>query len=140
MKDFRMARDIRMCSVNPELIEAVGHLVGTQSEIMTRAGISWNSWIKIVSGLPVRLSVGERLRARVLREAETIPDLRKMFPPSKFGEIVDHRAIERVVLTPVIRRSGGADNVQKPLSVREANSLRACIKPKHSSRQGTGDA
>ena len=59
-------RTLVMCTVNPILVGGLAQLVGTQFEIMTRAGISWNSWIKVRAGQPVTLSVGQRLKARIL--------------------------------------------------------------------------
>src|SRR5690606_5316759 len=71
-----MARALKMCIVDPALVSAIEPLVGGQSAIMQRCGISWNSWIKIVGGLPVTLAVAERLRVNVLRQLEAAADLR----------------------------------------------------------------
>ena len=94
----------RMCVVNSELVEEIAPLVGSQAEIMTRVGISWNSWVKISGGLPVRVSVGERLRSRVLERAEDLPGLRDKFPPAGDGQ-VDREALERAFLKPVVLES-----------------------------------
>ena len=63
-----------MCIVDPALVSAIEPLVGGQSAIMQRCGISWNSWIKIVGGLPVTLAVAERLRVNVLRRLVVAAD------------------------------------------------------------------
>lgn len=47
-----MSRTLNMCIVNPDLVEEIRKLVGSQAEIMTRVGISWNSLTKIASGMP----------------------------------------------------------------------------------------
>lgn len=88
----------RMCVVNPELVNEIGHLVGGQSEIMTRIGISWNSWVKIASGLPVRLSLAHRFKARVLASADGIEGFHRKFPLPGGG--LDHAALDDAFLLP----------------------------------------
>ncbi|MBW7946748.1 MAG: hypothetical protein H3C60_10015 [Sphingomonadaceae bacterium] len=70
----------RMCIVNPALVEDIAPLAGSQSKIMRRAGISWNSWIKVSAGLPIRVSVGRRLKERILQRAHESDGLRRKFP------------------------------------------------------------
>lgn len=55
-----------MCVVNPVFVDGLSQLVGSQMVVMRRLGISWNTWTKIRSGRPVTLSVGERLRSRIV--------------------------------------------------------------------------
>lgn len=88
----------RMCVVNPELVNEIGHLVGGQCEIMTRIGISWNSWIKIASGLPVRLSLAHRFKARVLASADSVEGFHRKFPLPGGG--LDYAALEDAFLLP----------------------------------------
>lgn len=95
-----------MCVVNSDLVEEVSRLVGTQAEIMRRVGISWNSWVKIVNGLPIRLSVGERLRSRVLNELRTSPDIREKFPSAMAADGVDELALEEAFLKPASVHEG----------------------------------
>lgn len=57
-----------MCIVNRDFVDDIAKRIGSQSEIMVRVGISWNTWIKIAAGQPIRLTVGERLKARILKE------------------------------------------------------------------------
>lgn len=88
----------RMCVVNPDLVDEIGHLVGGQCEIMTRIGISWNSWIKIASGLPVRLSLAHRFKARVLASAGSIEGFHQKFPLPGGG--LDYVALDDAFLLP----------------------------------------
>lgn len=88
----------RMCVVNPELVDDIGHLVGGQCEIMTKIGISWNSWVKITSGLPVRRSLAHRFKARVLASADGIEGFRRKFPSASGG--LDHAALDDAFLLP----------------------------------------
>lgn len=87
-----------MCVVNPELVEHIAPLAGGQADIMRRIGISWNSWLKIVAGLPVRHSLGERLKARILSVAHEIDGLRTIFPAANGG--VDQAALGAAFLLP----------------------------------------
>lgn len=88
----------RMCVVNPALVGDIVHLVGGQCEIMTKIGISWNSWIKITGGLPVRRSLAQRFKARVLAAAEEIEGFRRKFPSACGG--LDHAALDEAFLLP----------------------------------------
>ncbi len=56
-----------MCRVHPDIVRAVKDRTGGRERIMQRFGISWNSWMKIAAGDPVRRSVAERFRDRVAR-------------------------------------------------------------------------
>lgn len=88
----------RMCVVNPRLVEDIAPLVGGQCEIMTKIGISWNSWVKITSGLPVRHSLAHRLKARVLAAADRIEGFQEKFPAASGG--LDHAALDDAFLLP----------------------------------------
>ena len=88
----------RMCIVNPDLVDEIGHLVGGQCEIMTRIGISWNSWTKIASGLPVRHSLAHRFKARVLAAAERSEGFHRKFPLAGGG--LDYAALDDAFLLP----------------------------------------
>jgi len=88
----------RMCVVNPDLVDEIGHLVGGQCEIMTRIGISWNSWIKIAGGLPVRHSLAHRFKARVLADADRVEGFQQKFPLPGGG--LDYAALEDAFLLP----------------------------------------
>ncbi|MDB5576263.1 MAG: hypothetical protein JWR80_1439 [Bradyrhizobium sp.] len=55
-----------MCIVNSALVEELAPIAHSQAAVTEKLGISWNSWIKIVAGLPVRRSLGLRLEERVL--------------------------------------------------------------------------
>jgi hypothetical protein len=105
-----MSRNHKMCVVNSGLLEEIGKLVGSQAEIMTRVGISWNTWGKICQGLPVRTSVGERLRTRVLDEVAAMPSLRRKYPSSSPNEIVDFQALASDFLRPVVKDSARRDD------------------------------
>jgi len=59
-------RKLQMCVVNPVFVDGLSQLVGSQMVVMRRLGISWNTWTKIRSGRPVTLSVGQRLRSRIV--------------------------------------------------------------------------
>lgn len=87
-----------MCVINPDLVDEIGHLVGGQCEIMTRIGISWNSWIKIVSGLPVRRSLAHRFKARVLASADRIQGFHQKFPLPGGG--LDYAALDDAFFLP----------------------------------------
>lgn len=63
-----MSRNLNMCIINSDFVDDIAKLVGSQSEIMVRIGISWNTWTKITAGLPIRLTVGERLKTRILKQ------------------------------------------------------------------------
>lgn len=88
----------RMCVVNPDLVDEIGPLVGGQCEIMTRIGISWNSWTKIVSGLPVRHSLAHRFKARVLAAADRSEGFLQKFPLPDGG--LDYAALDHAFLLP----------------------------------------
>lgn len=93
-----MARSqLKMCIVNPVLVADIAPLVGTQAEIMRRTGISWNSWIKICAGFPIRLSVGRRFRDWVLGVAHDIEPFRARFP-DPVSRSVNRKALKTVFL------------------------------------------
>lgn len=81
----------RMCIVNPALVEDIAPLVGGQSAIMARIGISWNTWTKISGGQPVRYSLAERLKARILAHADETETLGRKFPAVGGG--IDREAL-----------------------------------------------
>lgn len=113
-------RSLKMCVINSELVDELAALVGTQSDIMIRSGISWNSWIKIVGGLPVRRTVGERFRSQMLDELGQRPAVRSKFAsPDRPGQI-DMRALERAFLTPVEFMQGHNREEPQLRSVRRA--------------------
>jgi hypothetical protein len=62
----KKSRVLKMCFVNPAVIDGLSEIVGTQAEIMTRVGISWNTWTKIRLRQPIRISVAERLQSRII--------------------------------------------------------------------------
>lgn len=115
-----MARDLKMCIVDPALVSAIEPLIGGQSAIMQRCGISWNSWIKIVGGLPVTLAVAERLRAGVLRQLAALPDL----PPhlAQWGQGSALAAFERRFFAPVTFTAGERQAMPALRSVRRARA------------------
>jgi hypothetical protein len=115
-----MARELKMCIVDPALVSAIEPLVGGQSAIMQRCGISWNSWIKIVGGLPVTLAVAERLRVNVLRQLEAAADL----PPHLAGQIPASAAValERPFSSPVTFTPGERQSMPALRSVRRARA------------------
>lgn len=112
-----------MCIVNPALVADIAPLAGSQSEIMRRAGISWNSWIKVCAGLPIRVSVGRRLKARILPRAHESEGLRRRFPAETMGDI-DRAALDAAFLRPVAP-AAPADMIAFPpiRSIRRARQL-----------------
>lgn len=86
----------RMCIVNPALVPDIAPLVGGQSDIMTNIGISWNTWTKITGGQPVRYSLAERLKARIIANAGELETLGRKFPATCGG--VDHEALGNALL------------------------------------------
>lgn len=90
-------RKLKMCVVNPLLIDGLGQLIGSQLEVMTRLGISWNTWIKIRSGQPVKLSLGRRLRSRVVADRKAREVIRRRSP--RLREL-DAEGLERIFLLP----------------------------------------
>jgi len=120
-----MARDIKMCVINAEVVEEIRYIAGSQSEIMTRIGISWNSWIKVEGGMPIRLSVGQRLRMRVLERLEDLPGLGAKFPSRLPGEALDRRALERNFLKPVTVSGGTDGSASRIRSVQQAREMTA---------------
>lgn len=109
-----------MCVINSDLIDDLAEVVGTQSDIMARSGISWNSWIKIVGGLPVRRTVGERFRSQILDELLQRPGVRLRFASPDKPEQVDVRALESAFLTPVEFMQGDNRGEPQLRSVRRA--------------------
>jgi hypothetical protein len=90
----------KMCVINPAVVQLIAPLVGGQSEIMVRVGISWNSWNKLLEGLPIRCSMAERLRARILGLAENLENFIAAYP-AEFGGL-DHAAMEADFMRPVV--------------------------------------
>jgi hypothetical protein len=115
-----MARELKMCIVDPALVSAIEPLIGGQAAIMQRCGISWNSWIKIVGGLPVTLAVAERLRVNVLRQLQAGADL----PPYVAGRIPASAvfALERPFSSPVTFTPGERQSMPALRSVRRARA------------------
>lgn len=112
-----------MCIVNPALVAEIAPLTGSQSEIMRRAGISWNSWIKVSAGLPIRVSVGRRLKARILPRAHESEALRRRFPAETMDGI-DRAALDAAFLRPVASTISTAAIQLPPIrSVRRARQL-----------------
>lgn len=114
-----MSRELNMCVINAELVDEIRPLAGSQAEIMTRLGISWNSWIKVSAGLPVRQSVGERLRMRVLAQADALPQLRKRFPAAGSAGKIDREALGAAFLVPIKVRTDQYTATPIPRSVRK---------------------
>ena len=88
------------CVINRDLIEDLAMLAGTRDDMMQRLGISWNSWIKIAGGIPIRTSLALRLRSRVLAQAHESEGLREKFPSSSAPDGIDRAALERAFLRP----------------------------------------
>jgi hypothetical protein len=117
-----------MCIVNRDLVEDLEPLVGSQAEVMRRLGISWNSWIKIVAGLPVRASVGQRLKERTLAHAPALQGLRTKFPCTLAPDGINRAALESAFMLPA------ANDVEPATpsdgyglrSVRQARAFRSC--------------
>ncbi len=86
----------RMCIVNPALVVDIAPLVGGMADIMTRIGISWNTWNKIAKGRPVRYSVGERFKVRIVANADEVETLRMKFPAAHGG--IDRDALSDALL------------------------------------------
>ncbi|WP_417595044.1 hypothetical protein [Parasphingorhabdus sp.] len=85
-----------MCIVNPALVVDIAPLVGGMADIMTRIGISWNTWNKISTGQPVRYSVAQRFQARIVAKADEIEALRAKFPATHGG--IDRDALSEALL------------------------------------------
>ncbi len=123
-----MQRRPEMCIVNLELVEDLESLVGSQAEVMQRLGISWNSWIKIVAGLPVRKSVGQRLRDRILAQAAALEGLKSKFPCPQAADGINRAALENAFMFPAARDAAAPTTIggHGLRSVRQARSFRAC--------------
>lgn len=80
-------RTLAMCIVNPDLVGGLAQLVGSQVEVMGRLGISWNTWVKIRDGQPILMSVGRRLRTRILGNAEMVVKFSREFPSAIDADI-----------------------------------------------------
>lgn len=88
-----------MCVINPVLVPMIAPLVGSQSEIMLRVGISWNSWNKILDGRPIRISMAERFRERIGKIARETESFVAAFPTHDGG--LDRAAFdEAFILSP----------------------------------------
>lgn len=85
-----------MCVINPALVPLIAPLVGSQSEIMVRVGISWNSWNKILATQPIRISMAERFRDRIGRIAPETDSFIAAFPAAEGG--LDRTAFENAFI------------------------------------------
>jgi hypothetical protein len=89
----------KMCHINPALVPLIAPLVGSQSEIMVRVGISWNSWNKILDGQSIRCSMAERFRVKILGLAENLESFARAYPAAGGG--LDMAALEADFLKPI---------------------------------------
>lgn len=106
---------MNMCIVNPMIVEVIGPFVGSQ-DITIRLGISWNSWIKIAGGMPVRLSVGQRLKSRIMSDPYFLDILR-----SEPGCL---EKLKEKFLSPMTISAGcKPNNGEIPRSLRRAREL-----------------
>lgn len=123
-----MQQQMGMCIVNRDLVEDLEPLVGSQAEVMQRLGISWNSWIKIVAGLPVRRSVGQRLKERTLAHAAALDGLKSKFPCNVAPDGLNRAALDSAFMLPAAKEVGPAmsPGVYGLRSVRQARSFRQC--------------
>lgn len=87
-----------MCVVNREIVDDLATLAATSADMMQRLGISWNSWIKIVAGQPIRRSLALRFRDRILEQAASIEGFRQKFPSASSDDGIDRMALERAFL------------------------------------------
>lgn len=85
-----------MCVINPALVPLIAPFVGSQSEIMLRVGISWNSWNKILAARPIRISMAERFRDRIGKIALETESFVAVFPAAEGG--LDHAAFDRAFI------------------------------------------
>jgi hypothetical protein len=117
-----------MCIVNRDLVEDLEPLVGSQAEVMRRLGISWNSWIKIVAGMPIRASVGQRLKERTLAQAAALHGLRSKFPCTVAPDGIDRAALDSAFMLPAANDVGPAVPADGHglRSVRQAKAFRSC--------------
>ena len=118
-----MRREFRICIVNHALVDDIAQLVGSQADVMRRIGISWNCWIKIAGGLPIRLSVGQRLRTRLLADRARIPGFAAKFPSATAPDGVDCAALEAALLRPVTITRQERPALRPLRSVRRALAL-----------------
>lgn len=89
----------KMCQINPKLVPLITPLVGSQSEIMVRVGISWNSWNKILDGQSIRCSMAERFRAKILSLAVNMESFAAAYPAADGG--LDAAALEADFIKPI---------------------------------------
>jgi hypothetical protein len=97
-----MRQPLGMCIVNRELVSDLAPLVGTRDQVMQRLGISWNSWVKIVAGQPIRTSVGLRLKERALAHSALTEAFRRKFPCPLRPDGIDRGKLEGAFLSPAI--------------------------------------
>lgn len=90
----------KMCFINPIIVPLIAPLVGGQSEIMVRVGISWNSWNKILDGQPIRLSMAERFRTRIVTMAGELDSFASLYPGMHGG--LDDAALEADFVKPAL--------------------------------------
>lgn len=89
-----------MCIVNRDLVDDLFPMAGGNAEVMQRLGISWNSWIKIVAGMPIRKSLALRLKERVLVHAGGIEGFKRKFPSASAVDGIDRAALDEAFLRP----------------------------------------
>ncbi|MEI9927328.1 MAG: hypothetical protein WDN44_05955 [Sphingomonas sp.] len=110
-----------MCIVNSALVEDLAPLAGSQAAVMEKLGISWNSWIKIVAGLPIRRSVGLRVKERAL----AVEGIKRRFPSASAPDGIDRAALDDAFLLPAESTPAPARlGEYGPRSLRQARSLR----------------
>lgn len=85
-----------MCVINPALVPLIAPFVGSQSEIMLRVGISWNSWNKILAARPIRISMAERFRERIGKIALETESFVAVFPATGGG--LDRKAFDQAFI------------------------------------------
>lgn len=118
-----MQKELKMCIVNLEIVNLISSIAGSQMDIMSRIGISWNSWIKIVGGLPVRLTVGERLRSRVVGQLYDVPGPSGHAARVRMAIDLDRSELERIFLKPVTVQEKEGDHIRRLRSVKRARAI-----------------
>lgn len=91
-----------MCIVNRDLVNDLMPMAGGNADVMQRLGISWNSWIKIVAGMPIRMSLGLRLKERALAQADRIDGFKRRFPDDFAPDGIDRAALDRAFLCAAV--------------------------------------
>ena len=115
----------KMCVINPTLVPLIAPLVGGQSDIMVRVGISWNSWNKILDGQPIRLSMAERFRARILDMASNLDSFALTYPAAHGG--MDQAAVRADFFRPELVVAKGSVRARPMRSVAvQEQAIAAC--------------